>query len=566
MRIRPTAVPAQKSWRTLLLFITGAGVALIGAAQPISSERSGWVARTEQWTISWNEFSGRYKSFLAATGSRDNPTLRETVLDNLVNEMLLLRNDSESLGSWRQIHGEDVDRVRDQALLAYVKDQEVFARITVSEKEAREAFSRSHEQIAARHLYARTESEAQELLSLVRSGVSFETLARQTFTDSTLRNSGGFLGYFSWGDMDPAFEDAAFQLQVGQISDPVATATGYSIIRVEGRLPHPLLTENQFLQRRAHVERVVRIRKRRPAERAYLESVLPSTSITFHPEALRTVAFSLQRPSSEADQGKSSSGPCVTLPERVVSCDEVIRSLSRLPAEQRMRITSDETLRSAIRGILLQERLLKIAHTKGYDTVDVVREAMDRSEHAMFFRLRVQQIVMDAEVKDEDLRSYYEEHLSSFKTENEMQVRELIVGRKELADSLKGLIDRGADFAELAGRFSLRRSSGGQGGMLPTAPVSRYGALSDLLWNAPIGSLLGPIPIGEALGLFLVFSRHEGHVRSFTEVKDHVRRLVQFEHQRTILSSHFDGIKRRVPVTIDRSRLMTTALNGVSPL
>ena len=530
--------------RSWLLFALAMIAALLGAAQPQQPERSGWVARTDYWTITWDEFSRRYSTLLTGTGSQDHPTLREALLDNLINENLLLRNDPEAVGSWRQANMETVERIRNQALLAYLKDHDIYA---------------------ARHLYARTVEEARELLALLRSGVTFETLASQIFTDSTLRNSGGFLGYFSWGDMDPAFEDAAYRLQVGEISEPIATASGYSIIRVDDRIPHPLLTENQFIQRRAHVERVVRIRKKRPAERSYLQAVLPAKSVAFHPDGLRSVSYALQRPVPEAVRMGSASGPCVTLPDRMVRCEEIIRLLSRLPADQRMEITSHESLRAAIRGVILQERLLRIAQEKGYDTVDVVREAMQRGEESLYLRSRLQEIVTNADVSDEDLHRYYEQQLPDFMTESEMQVQELIVGRKELADSLKMLLDRGFDLADLARRFSLRRSTGEQGGTLPSAPLSRYGGMRDLLWQAPLGAIIGPVPIGEAIGLFRVVSRHEGHPRSFPEAKNQVLRMVQFERQRTILTSHFDDIRRRVPVTIDRPRLMTTPLVGASP-
>ncbi len=547
-----------------LTCVAGALLALLGAAQPPQPDRSPWVARTTQWTISWEEFSARYAEFLASTGSRDNPGLREVVLNNLVNELLLIRDTSDSFGFWRRSHAETVERMRHQTVLAYLKDREVYARITVTEEEARQAFSRSYEQIAARHLYAQTEEEAIQLLALLRAGVSFETLAGQTFTDSTLRTSGGFLGYFSWGDMDPAFEDAAYQLRVGEISEPVATSTGYSIIRVEDRIANPLLTESQFIQRRAHVDRVVRIRKRRPAEREYLQSVLPEGSILFHEEGLRAVGLALQRPSSGLSKEGSDSLICATLPDRVLQSDDVVRALGRLPAEQRMGITSSDAVRAAIRGIILQERLLKIALARGYDTVGVVRETMRRREESLFFRNQVQEIIRRSAVREEDLRTFYEMHVADFMEERQMQVQELIVGRSELADSLKHLLDRGADLADLARRFSLRRTSASQGGMMPVAPLSRFGGLRDLLWQSPLGSTVGPIRVGEAVGLFRVASRHEGRVRSFTECKEQVLRMIQFERQRTILASHFDDLRRRVPVTINRSRLMTTPLTGVS--
>ena len=61
-----------------------------------------------------------------------------------------------------------------------------------------------------------------------------------------MANNGGRLGYFTFGDMDPAYEDAAFSLSDGEISSPIKTKYGYSIIQVLDRWIQPLISENEF--------------------------------------------------------------------------------------------------------------------------------------------------------------------------------------------------------------------------------------------------------------------------------------------------------------------------------
>jgi parvulin-like peptidyl-prolyl isomerase len=81
-------------------------------------------------------------------------------------------------------------------------------------------------------------------------GVSFKELAKQVFTDTTLRNNGGSLGYITWGYTDPSFESVAYSLKVGEVSRPVNTAQGYSIIKVDDRIEDPFTTETEFLNRK----------------------------------------------------------------------------------------------------------------------------------------------------------------------------------------------------------------------------------------------------------------------------------------------------------------------------
>jgi foldase protein PrsA len=78
---------------------------------------------------------------------------------------------------------------------------------------------------------AEAKAEAQSVLNQVKAGGDFATLAKKYSQDSSAAN-GGDLGFFSKSQMVPAFSNAAFALQPGQVSGLVKTQYGYSIIKV----------------------------------------------------------------------------------------------------------------------------------------------------------------------------------------------------------------------------------------------------------------------------------------------------------------------------------------------
>lgn len=98
----------------------------------------------------------------------------------------------------------------------------------------------AEEQVWARHILSEKETEAKAVLSLINQGVDFAELARKYSKDTGSGPNGGDLGWFGKGMMIPEFEKAAFDLEIGEISEPVQTQFGYHVIQVLGRQEIPL--------------------------------------------------------------------------------------------------------------------------------------------------------------------------------------------------------------------------------------------------------------------------------------------------------------------------------------
>ena len=87
------------------------------------------------------------------------------------------------------------------------------------------------DEVTASHILVKEEALAKEILAKLKAGEKFEDLAKQYGTDGT-KDTGGSLGTFGRGQMVKEFEDAAFALKPGEISDVVKTKFGYHIIKV----------------------------------------------------------------------------------------------------------------------------------------------------------------------------------------------------------------------------------------------------------------------------------------------------------------------------------------------
>jgi len=99
--------------------------------------------------------------------------------------------------------------------------------------------------VHAKHILVADDTNAQKTLRDIRrrfeKGDSFASLAQEYSIDYGSASQGGDLGYFGKGRMVQPFEDAAFSLPIGKISDPVKTQFGWHLILVEDKQPERIL-------------------------------------------------------------------------------------------------------------------------------------------------------------------------------------------------------------------------------------------------------------------------------------------------------------------------------------
>ena len=86
--------------------------------------------------------------------------------------------------------------------------------------------------VRARHILVKNQADAVKIKKALDDGGSFGYYARN-YSECPSGQQGGSLGYFQRGQMVKSFENAAFNLPIGQVSEPVQTQFGWHLIIVD---------------------------------------------------------------------------------------------------------------------------------------------------------------------------------------------------------------------------------------------------------------------------------------------------------------------------------------------
>lgn len=146
-------------------------------------------------------------------------------------------------------------------------------------------------------------AEAQSVLDKIKNGADFSEMAKAHSQDPGSADNGGDLGFFGQGEMVPAFEESAFSLTPGDISDLVESSFGYHIIKlvsVEGGESKPLDTVKDEIIASIQFDKV---------ENAYVEKVEAMQTIAYEqPDSLEPVATELNLTIKESELLTSAGG------------------------------------------------------------------------------------------------------------------------------------------------------------------------------------------------------------------------------------------------------------------
>ena len=353
------------------------------------------LATVDEFEILLNDFNHPYQEFLFKTHQTDNLSNRYALLNSLIDEKLILNySNNKRISENPQIILKK-ERAYKQLLLNTYYNSKIIQRIKVTDNELRRLFTYYKTRLHVRHLYAIDLETIRKIDQQLKSGVQWEILAETYFDDPILKENGGDIGWYKMGELDPSFEIAAFGLMDGEISGPVKTSNGFSIIQVLEKEKDILLTEKEYQLNKDWLKQMAVTYKKLPELRNFTDRVAQNLEIRFNNEALVEILDELNN-NQEKNVSHNQTPAAFTGSSNIITVEQCLMDLANLSERQFKRIRSIKTLKSVVSGLLVRNKMINDAENVGLHRTDMFQENLKQEYTSVILKEVMNDIIIDS--------------------------------------------------------------------------------------------------------------------------------------------------------------------------
>ena len=174
-----------------------------------------------------------------------------------------------------------------QAMLRQLYRDKVQAQIRISDEELKNLYVQQQTQVHLRHLFFDNIEEAEEAYQFLMKGVPFEKLAKETFQDTLLANSGGDLGWVTVSELEKEFSQSLNMLPIKNVSKPVKSKWGYHIVQILDKKEPLILSDSKYQNALPSLKKKIRSDKSKKYSSDYIKQYIGRLNPQLNPEMFR---------------------------------------------------------------------------------------------------------------------------------------------------------------------------------------------------------------------------------------------------------------------------------------
>ena len=453
----------------------------------------------------------------------------------------------------RMIVDSIIDMSKVDEYLDHIKEEVRASHILISYKGSQGAkIERSQEE---------AEKLANEIAAKAKTGEDFSDLALKYSDDPSAKANKGDLGYFTWGRMTDAFQQAAFGMKPGEISDPIKTEFGYHIIKVVDRRPNPQYDPNNLAASTLDIKRKLYSEKRQEASEKWKE-LSEKLKNEYHFAVNKdNIAQIKTITDKKRDEGKSKAEDYSNDEKDLVitqwdggkvTLGDVFELYQRNFNQLHSRLNDPSAMEKIAENYGLQEMVVGIAKEEGIGQDEEVKEQIDEFTKNRLLALVDRKAVNEkVDVEEDEAKEYFENNKDQYKNEPEIEIWEIFVKDENLAKKLLKQAKSGEDFEKLAEKYTEDKSAKEKKGYIGYRGERRRGAVSKEAFKLGENQIGGPIKYRGGWTVFKTGMKKPETYKTFDEAKSRVMAKLKGEKTKELKEEWEKKIENKYSVKIN---------------
>ena len=211
----------------------------------------------------------------------------------------------------------------------------------------------------------------------------------------------------------------------------------------------------------------------------------------------------------------------------------------------------EELNKDVVNELVYQALLYEDAMEKGMDKEDEFIQVVEKTKESMLKTYALGKLLATAEVKDEDIKKFYEENKDAFKQGESADASHILVEEEDKAREIYEKIKNGGDFEELAKEYSTcpSKEKGGNLGTFTKGQMVKE--FEDAVFENEVGTITEPVKTQFGYHIIKINQKNDARELSFDEVKDRIVEQVRRQKEQEIYNEKITELKDKYEVKMN---------------
>lgn len=379
-------------------------------------------------------------------------------------------------------------------------------------------------------------------LAKLKAGEDFAKVADEYSEDPGSKQKGGDLGYIARRSTVREFDEAAFKLEVGQISDVIKTAYGFHILKLTDKKSYPA-----FEQDREDLKKIFEKQRYDIARTNFVDSLRTRYNYHVNDSTFNYVlseSDSVKLDENHPDMEELKNMPLFAYADKNVTFGEFVGNLTD-KAEYYGKIITEDILDKAIKAVS-EDYLLKEEASKLEKTDPEYRSLMEDYKNGIFiFKLQEDEVWNKIKSDSSSLYQYYSDNRENYSWPDRVSFVELFSMKDSLINYYYSLLQNGTDFDSLAAARTEKAGMKEKLGKYPLDDVEKSPLYKEAAKLESPGDYSEPFKTGNGYAIVKLVEKEPARLKTFEEARAEVAGAFQESESKRLEQEYVESLKNR---------------------